>query len=308
MRVFVTGLTGFVGHYVGHALLEAGHEVVGLVRDERKLGRLAGHVTARRGDVNDLESLKAAMAGCDAVIHLVGIIKEIPSQGVTFERLHVEATQNAIAAAQANGIDRFVHMSANGVKPHGAPYQTSKYRAEAHLKASGLSWTIFRPSVIVGETHGRMNFVTELATPLKLAPAFPIFGDGSFPMQPVHVEDVALAFSRALTTPATIGKTYCQGGPEVFTYRRIVERIASALGRGGLPLIPVPLPLVQLGVGVGEHLPGFPITAGQLAMLVEGNACPDMAWAEDLGITPRAFDVSFLARPEAEAEVKAPIG
>lgn len=310
MRVFVTGLTGFVGHYLGHALLEAGHTVVGLVRKghESKLGALKGHVETRAGDVSDVESLKAALDGCDAVINLVGIIKEDPGRGVTFEKMHWEGSRNAIDAARAVGVKRFIQMSANGVKPHGTGYQTTKYRAEEYLKASGLDWTIFRPSVIFGETHGRMNFVTELAGPLKLAPAFPIFGDGSFPMQPVHVRDVAEAFTRALTTPESIGKTYCQGGPESFQYKEIVGAIAEALGRPGLTLIPVPLPLVQLGVGVGEHLPGFPITGDQLTMLVEGNACLDMAWAEDLGITPKPFNVQalrFLTQPEPELAVPA---
>jgi NADH dehydrogenase len=247
------------------------------------------------------------MAGCDAVINLVGIIKEDAAHGVTFEKLHWEGSRNAIDAAKAVGVKRFVQMSANGVKPHGTGYQTTKYRAEEYLKGSGLDWTIFRPSVIFGETHGRMNFVTELAGPLKMAPAFPIFGDGKFPMQPVHVEDVAEAFVRALTTEASIGKTYCQGGPQSFTYKEVVAAIAEALGRPGLPLIPVPLPFVQLGVGFGEHLPGFPITADQLTMLVEGNACVDMAWAEDLGITPKAFNakaLGFLTRPEPEMAVK----
>ncbi|MFP5504011.1 MAG: complex I NDUFA9 subunit family protein [Candidatus Sericytochromatia bacterium] len=304
MRVFVTGLTGFVGSFVGRALLEAGHEVVALVRlgSEPKLGDLEHRVTIVHGDVNQVRSLEAGMAGCDAVINLVGIIKEVPGKGVTFEKLHWEATRHLVDAAKAQGIGRFLQMSANGVKPEGTGYQVTKHRAEEYLKASGLAWTIFRPSVVFGEPDGRMNFVTELAAPMRFAPAFPIFGDGDFPMQPVAATDVALAFARALTSPAAVGKTYCLGGARTLTYKEVARTIARALGREHLALVSVPLPFVQVGVSLGEHVPHFPITRDQLAMLVEGNACADTAWVEDLGITPQAFTVEalrFLKEPAA---------
>lgn len=297
MRVLVTGLTGFVGYYVGHALLAADHEVVGLIRPghEGRLGRLREAVSFVDGDVTEPRTLGPALEGIEAVINLVGIIRENPAQGVTFERLHWEGTRNLVDAAKQAGVQRFVQMSANGVKPNGTGYQSTKSRAEEYLKATRLDWTIFRPSVIFGESFGRMNFVTELAEPLRMAPVFPLFGDGEFPMQPVHVEDVAQAFARALTTPESIHKTYCVGGPDALSYREVIHTLASALGRPHLPLLPVPLPLVQAGVAVGQFLPGFPITADQLTMLTEGNACADMAWAEDLGITPRRFTAESLA-------------
>lgn len=304
MRVFVTGLTGFVGSFVGRALLEAGHEVVALVRlgSEPKLGDLEQRVTIAHGDVSQVRSLEAGMAGCDAVINLVGIIKEVPGKGVTFEKLHWEAARNLVEAAKAQGVQRFLQLSANGVKPEGTGYQVTKHRAEEYLKVSGLAWTIFRPSVVFGEPHGRMNFVTELAAPMRFAPAFPIFGEGDFPMQPVAGGDLALALTRALTTPETIGKTYCVGGARTLTYKEVAGTIARALGREHMPLVSVPLPFVQMGVSLGEHMPHFPLTRDQLAMLVEGNACADMAWAEELGITPQAFTVEalrFLKEPAA---------
>lgn len=305
MRVFVTGATGFVGHYLVAALLEAGHEVVALVRpgSEAKLGGLERRVAIAPGALADGRALEAGLGGCEALINLVGLIKEEPARGQTFEALHWEGTRRLVDAAGAAGVRRFVQMSANGARPDGTPYQTTKFRAEEVVRASGLDYTIFRPSVVFGDPHGRMNFVTELATPIQLAPVFPLFGAGDFPLQPVAVEDVASAFTRALTRPATVGKTYCMGGPEALSYKRVVETIATALGRTHLPMVSVPLPLVQLGVGVGEHLPGFPITHDQLAMLVEGNACSDMAWAADTGLEPRPFTAAALGylRPRAAA-------
>jgi NADH dehydrogenase len=211
-------------------------------------------------------------------------------------------------AAKAAGVKRFLQMSANGVRSTGTPYQQTKFQAEEYLRGSGLDWTIFRPSVIFGEPHGRMNFVTELATPMRFAPFFPLFGEGGFLMQPIHVQDVAQAFTRALAEPATIGETYCLGGPEPLPYRLVARVIATALGRPNLPLVPVALPVVQWGVAMGEWLPGFPVTMDQLSMLLEGNACDDRRWQALLGITPRAFTpeaLAYLTHPEPERDAPA---
>jgi uncharacterized protein YbjT (DUF2867 family) len=307
MRVLVTGLTGFVGHHLGHALVRAGHEVVALVRpgSERKLGKLQRVVTAAFGDVTEPRTLKAALEGVDAVINLVGIIREDTWHGVTFEKLHWEATRDLVDASKAAGVKRFLQMSANGVRADGTGYERTKFHADEYVRGSGLEWTLFRPSVIFGEPHGRMNFVTELAAPMRILPAFPLFGDGDALLQPVHVADVAAAFTRALSKPATIGQIYCVGGPEALPYRLVARIIATALGRPDLPLIPVPLPLVQLGVSLGEFLPGFPVTSDQVSMLVAGNACPDRQWQLDLDITPRAFTpaaLDYLRAPHPEPE------
>jgi NADH dehydrogenase len=309
MRVLLTGPTGFIGHYLAHTLLAAGHEVKALIRPghERRLGKLQRAITPAYGDLTQPHTLVTAVEDVDAVINLVGIIRETP--GASFYRLHWEGARDLIDAAKAAGVKRFLEMSANGVRPDGTAYQATKFQAEEYLRGSGLEWTIFRPSVVFGEPHGRMNFVTELAGPMRVAPAFPIFGEGDFLLQPVQVLDVAEAFTRALTTPATIGQTYCVGGPEALPYRLVARIIATAVGRPNLPLVPVPLPLVQAGVSLGEWLPGFPISSDQLQMLLEGNVCGDRRWQADLGITPLAFTpeaLTYLTVPEPEPDV--PIG
>ncbi len=200
-RVFVTGATGFVGRAVVHALCAHGHSVRCLVRRGSEhdlrgfeaIERVEGDVLARRG-------LEEGIAGCDTLIHLVGIIREHPAAGVTFERLHTQATVRVLEAATAAGARRFIHMSALGTRPAArARYHATKWAAEEAVRASGLPWTIFRPSIIYGPGDG---FVTMLARIVRRLPIVPVFGSGGSRLQPVSLRVVAEGFARALDQPA----------------------------------------------------------------------------------------------------------
>jgi len=196
-RVFVTGGTGFVGRAVVHAVRADTHIVRCLVRrgSERDLDGFES-IERVEGDVLAPETLEAVMAGCDTVIHLVGIIREHPARGITFERLHVTATRNVLEAAARTGVRRIVHMSALGARAGArSRYHQTKWRAEEAVRASGLQWTIFRPSIIYGRGDG---FVTPLAKVVRRAPVVPVIGTGDTRLQPVPVEHVAEAFAQAL--------------------------------------------------------------------------------------------------------------
>ncbi|RMF73352.1 MAG: NAD-dependent epimerase/dehydratase family protein, partial [Alphaproteobacteria bacterium] len=147
MRVFVTGGTGFVGRELVNQLLAAEHEVICLARPGSE-GKLARHDRLRiqPGDAVSGDGLAQGMAGCDAVIHLIGIIRAFPARGITFDKLHVQATERVVAACRKNGIRRYLHMSANGTRPDAvSPYHQTKWRAEERVRQSELDWTIFRP-------------------------------------------------------------------------------------------------------------------------------------------------------------------
>ncbi len=302
MRVAIIGGTGFVGSYIVDALVEAEHTPRLLVRPGHE-GRVRhpDRVELVSGDVADGDALASLLQGADAVIYLIGILRESPARGITFEALQQEGALRVIDAARDAGVGRFLLMSANGVRADGTPYQRTKARAEAYLAESGLDWTVLRPSVVFGPPRGRMEFATQLCRDLIGAPLpGPLFFPGlrldragAFQLSPVHVQDVASAFRAALESPGTIGRILHLGGPEALSWREILDRLAHAVQRRKL-LLPVPAMGVQAAAALLDRFEQFPITRDQIRMLLEGNTCPpdDLL---SLGITPRPFDGAQLA-------------
>lgn len=279
MKVAVTGGTGFVGPAVVQSLLDAGHEVV--VLEHRRPVDLPDSPRLRRakGDVTDPAALKAAFEGCEAVAHLVAIIREAPKKGVTFERVHVEGTRHVVQAAKAAGVRRFLLMSANGADFADTPYFRTKLEMERLVKEGGFAWTVFRPSYIAGSRAG--GFDAQFADIVDKAPVLPLFGGGRFEMMPVSRRDVAQAFARALERPASVGKTYVLVGPERFTWKEYLQRLAKLRGRKRL-MAPAPVPVV---VGMAKVLgPLFPADADQIRMLVRGNVGDPAPAVKDLGL------------------------
>lgn len=296
MRVAIFGGTGFVGRYIVEALLAAGHDPVLLVRpgSEQKVPH-ADRCQLVPGDIDNAAAIVSTLRNCDAAIWLIGILRERPAEGITFQGLQFEAACRVIDTAVAQSVPRFLLMSANGVAADGTPYQRSKYQAEQHLAASGLAGTVFRPSVVFGNPHGRMEFCTQLRDqmirPPLPAPAF-FTGlspsKGSFSMSPVFVEDVAAAFVRSLDAAEAIGATWELGGPDALRWPEILRRIARACGRSKL-ILPVPVLPLRLAAGVLDRFSFFPVTRDQLTMLLEGNVVNSEEAFQRLGITPAPF-------------------
>ncbi len=288
MKVFVTGGTGFVGREILGQLLSAGHEVRALVRDGSQ-DKLAGHrnLETHIGDVTDAASLVGALDGCDAVIHLVGIIREFPGRGITFKKMHVTATENILEACDEQGVQRFLHMSSNGTRERGTTaYHRTKWQAEELVRASGLDWTIFRPSLIFGRGSEFVKMLTEL---IRRVPVVPVIGDGQYRMQPVSVAQVAVSFVKALAMPESIGKTYHQGGSESYTYDAILDLTGKAMGRKQVTKVHQPLFMIKPMIKMLQGFEQFPITEDQLKMLVEGNVCDPDEWAQAFGLVPISY-------------------
>lgn len=285
MKIFISGGTGFVGGHLCRELLSRGHQLRLLVHG--RSGEEGSGIELVSGDVSSAADCAAAAKGCDAVINLVGIIREFPGRGITFSRLHVEATGNMLAAARDNGIRRYLQMSALGSRPGAVSgYHRSKYAAEELVVAAGLDHTIFRPSLIFGPKDA---FVNMLAGFIRRLAMVPVIGDGSYRLQPIAADDVARCFALALEKPETIGKSYTICGADRCTYLELIDIIARALGKRSVIKVKNPLLLMRLITPLLEGFPLYPLTSDQITMLLEESIC-DGSWQETFGFRPVGFE------------------
>ncbi|HVA32163.1 MAG TPA: complex I NDUFA9 subunit family protein [Gaiellaceae bacterium] len=268
MTVLVTGPNGFIGRHVVHALRAHEIPVRALVRDPGSATRLtAWGAELAPGDVTDPDSLRAAVAGADAIVHLVSIIK---GSGDDFRRVMSLGTRDLVAAAREAGVRRFVLMSALGLDEQTkdrVPYFAAKWEMETAVKASGLEHVIFRPSFVFGKDGGVLPTFVRLA---RFAPVTPIVGPGTRRLQPIWVEDVAAYVVQALELPAAAGRTFELGGPDAPTWNEFWEHLKRVLGTRR-PSVHVPLALMRLQAALTERLPGAPVTRDQLTMLELGD-------------------------------------
>jgi uncharacterized protein YbjT (DUF2867 family) len=305
MKIALFGGTGFVGGYLVNALLAAGHEPSVLIRpgSENKLAN-RDKCCVTTGDISSDDAIEATLEGCDAFIYNIGILKAFPSKGVTFEKLHFDGVRRVANSAQELNVRRALLMSANGAKSPGTPYQDTKFRAEEFVQQSGLEWTIFRPSVIFGDSNGLQEITNQLYCELVKPPIPAVaFHTGWSPkgngvvMSPVHIQDVADAFIGSLSDANTIGKTYVLGGPDVLTWEEMVQRVATAVGRRKW-MLPMPVGLMRFGATLFDWLPFFPATRDQLTMLAEGNVADSADLETLINRAPTAFvpdNLSYLS-------------
>ena len=284
-RIFVTGATGFVGRAVVRALLAHGFLVRCLVRPGSE-SALKGFESIDRvpGDVLEPDGLPPSVEGCSAIIHLVGIIRERRAAGVTFDRLHTQATANMLGVAREAGVKRYIHMSAAGTRANAVSrYHQTKWQAEEVVRASALDWTIFRPSLIFGPGD---EFVSVLARMIRRLPAVPVLGDGQYRIQPIAVEQVAEAFTRALRLPVARRQTYEAGGPEPHRFVELLDLIGQALGMRRVRKVHVPLSMVKAMTYAFGWLPFSPVTTDQIIMLEEGNVTASERFYADFNLAP----------------------
>jgi NADH dehydrogenase len=241
-------------------------------RADELTSRAAGEVKVFKGDILDPASLEPGLAGVEAVLHLVGIISEVGDS--TFENVHTTGTRNVVQVAGRAGVRRFVHMSALGTKPNAqARYHQSKWAAEEIVRASGLEFTSFRPSLIYGPGD---HFVNLFAKIIRWSPILPIFGEGEAKFQPVPVETVANAFVKALAEPRSVGETIDLCGPETFTLPELLDEILRGMRRKRMKLH-IPLAVARGQAAMLEFIfprllsKAPPLNRDQLLMLQEDN-------------------------------------
>ena len=265
LRLVILGGTGFVGRALVKRLGSNGHQVVLLTRN---LGPhhdrlLPPGVILREMDVYDPAALRAAFAGADAVINLVGILNETGDSGRGFKRAHVDLTKLVIAACELAGVKRLLQMSSLNAGRGHSHYLKSRGESEAAVKASGLQWTIFQPSVIFGVGDGLFSRFGRL---LPSAPILPLARAGG-KFAPVFIGDVIEAIDRSLNDPRSIGEVYELYGPEIFTLKQIVQMAARQLGLHRW-IIALPDALGRLQGFAFDFVPGKPFSSDNFRSLL----------------------------------------
>uniref|UniRef100_Q01NS2 NAD-dependent epimerase/dehydratase n=1 Tax=Solibacter usitatus (strain Ellin6076) TaxID=234267 RepID=Q01NS2_SOLUE len=196
-KVFVTGATGFMGRRLCGALVERGHRVRGLARAGSE-ERLAAGVTAVAGDPLDAATYREAVAGCDAMVHLVGVSHPSPAKAAQFRAIDLASARQAIAVAVAGGIGHLVYVSVAHPAPIMREYIAARVEAERAIVESGLKATILRPWYVLGP--GR-RWPLVLAPVYRLMEAIPTTREGARRLGLVTAEQMIAAMVEAIEQP-----------------------------------------------------------------------------------------------------------
>ncbi len=289
--VTVFGGTGFLGQCIVEALARHGCTVRVAARHAEHSGISAGDVRPVTVDVRDGPAVARALEGAAALVNAVSLYLE--SRSVSFGEIHVDAARRVAAAAQEHGVTRLVHLSGIGADAGStSPYIRARGAGEFAVRNAFPTASVVRPSAMFGPSEG---LITALLNVTRL-PVVPLFGRGGTRLQPVFVGDVAEAVARLVTGNAHPEATYEFGGPDVLTYRELVELTLRATGRRR-PLVPVPFAVWKAMAAGARLLPSPPITDGQVALMTRDNvASPDLPGLSALEIEPRSLGAEYDRR------------
>lgn len=285
--IFIAGASGFVGGHLVDDLVAKGQRVRCLARSERAKKTLSAKgAEVISGDITNSGNLNGILNPDDFVVHLVGIIEE--KGGATFESVHCNGTTNLVAEAKRSGVRHFFYQSALGAdKNSWSGYLKTKAEAEEIVMQSGLPYTIFRPSLIIGPWDG---FTRKLVDMIKLSPVLPIPGEGKAKFQPIYIKDWLKCIGRVIEKPGAYRATYDIGGTEHLTYRQIVEKLSAALGRNKMS-VTVPMGLMKFSTGLLETFKiKPPVSSDQLRLLEQDNICDLKAIEKSFGFTPVRYE------------------
>lgn len=294
MRILVTGANGLAGSAIVRQALAGGHEPVALIRpgaDTRFLPPAAQLLRAdftRDGEASGL----LAEANPDALIHCAAVVSTGRPDLEESLRVNVEGTRRLLAAAEDARVHRWVQISSMSAHPRNRSiYGGTKRIQEQAVRTGPIPWAVLRPGLIYGPQ--KRGIFARLAAIIANWRVIPLPGGGREPAAAVHVEDFAVAAVEAATREEAAGQCFELGGPEIWTFRRLVEEMAAVLKRRPL-LVPMPLPLCRLAAIAGEALlTQPPLTTDNLEGIVEAR-WPETSPARDLlGFAPRPFAAGF---------------
>lgn len=291
-RILVLGGTGFIGRSIIARLAAQG---VRVSAPTRRLARARAlmplpTVDVVETDIHNDANLAALIKNQDAVINLVGILHSRGGNpyGADFARAHVELPRRVVAACEAAGVTRLIHMSAlssDGPAPLPSMYLRSKADGEQAVMGSALNWTILRPSVVFGPDD---RFLNLFATLQRFAPMMPL-ARARTRFQPIHVEDVAQAFINTLERRETFRRGYELAGPRVYTLRELV-RLSGQRAGCARPIIEIPDMAGRLQAMILEALPGPTLMSlDNFDSMARDNVASGPI-APELGIDPIAIE------------------
>jgi uncharacterized protein YbjT (DUF2867 family) len=291
--ITVFGGTGFIGRHLVPLLVRSGEAVRLALRHPDRVQMTIEPPQAPeliQADVLDDVAVASAVAGTDAVVNLVGILTETSTQ--TYRAVHVDGARRVALAAQRHGVTRLIHISALGSSlTSPAISDRTKAEGEEAVRAVFPQATIVRPSLVFGEDD---HFFTRFAAMIRSSPVLPLIGGGMTKFQPVFVGDMTAGLFELLKRPETAGKTYEFGGPQVYSFKVLLELLLTALNRQRV-LVPIPFALAEMQAGLLEWLPNPPLTRDQVRLLkmdkVINGLEPTLG---DLGVQPRPLE-KFLA-------------
>jgi nucleoside-diphosphate-sugar epimerase len=303
MRILVTGGTGVVGTGTVTELLRRGHTVVLVSRHAVDDARQwPDGVIARVCDVTDPAGLRGAADGCDAVLHMAGIVEEAPPE-TTFDTINVDGTKHILAEAKRAGVKRFVFVSSLGADTGASGYHRSKRAAEEIVRSFDGAWTICRPGNVYGPGDEQISMLLRMVR--GASPIVPKIGDGDQPFQPIWWEDAAFALAEVVERDDLARHELDLAGNEQTSQNDLLARFNTITGRD-MRTIALPEAVVSIGAKA-ISLVGWDVgfSEDQFQMLREGNVIAPgatNALTETLGIEPTPLDAGLRALCDQQPE------
>lgn len=274
MKIAITGGTGFIGRHLARDLTSRGYEVIVIARGQykRNMQPIEG-ASLMTLDINDTDNLTKAFEGCDAVVHCAGTSVEGAKQ--TFHRLHVEGTRSAVTAAEDARVKKFILVSYLNVRPNvKSKYHITKWQGEEIVRTSKLNFTILKAGLVYGPGDHLLNNLSNL---FRRMPVFAAVGLREKTVRLVAVEDLVQVIRASLDEDRFSRQTVAVLGPEEFPFSQAARRIAKAMGKGSLIVLPFPVFFHRILAFVSEQFMPRPlITKSQVQMLADGISHPTL--------------------------------
>ena len=302
MKVLVTGGTGSIGDSVVRTLHSRGHSV-------RVLARHAGRdqrwwpngVDGWAGDVADERTIRGSATDCEAIIHIAGIVAEVPPDR-TFQRVNIDGTRYVVLEAERSGVQKLIYVSSLGAERGTSEYHKSKSVAEEVVRTFTRDWLVLRPGAVYGPGDEHLSVLLRM---VRTLPVIPTIGSGAKEFQPIWHEDLASALAGALEREDLRCQSLDLAGRERTSQNDLVRRFSELTGRTVVQA-PVPVPVASFGLRAMEAIGvDLPFSEAQLEMLTDGNVIAGTssnALTDVFGIAPTSLDAGLRRLVDEQPE------